>query len=76
VFSGTQSAKLMSEHGTRSRYTLGCRCSLCTASNTLYMRRYWQQRREASRESYLDGPAGVLDVLLRLQTRQSPPKGA
>ena len=34
----------MSDHGTNSRYTQGCRCPDCTNARRLYMRNYRASR--------------------------------
>lgn len=35
------------EHGTASRYRLGCHCQPCRAANTAYSRKYQRRRRSA-----------------------------
>lgn len=31
-------------HGTRKRYSMGCRCRSCTKANTLYMEEYRRKK--------------------------------
>lgn len=41
-----------SEHGTRPRYVLGCRCDPCTVANRDYQREYmrgWYARQRAKK---------------------------
>lgn len=37
----------LDEHGSRARYRRGCRCELCTAQETSYIRAYRRAKREA-----------------------------
>jgi len=39
------------EHGTRARYTTGCRCSLCKKANTDYVNARAQATRDAAKEA-------------------------